>query len=650
LPVLENHPGLTSSTHKSTSEDHPAAARLESFLWLTATLIVVGPVRVAGPSVGLDPSWATALNLGHEAEIRYGRELIFTYGPWGFLDTPLTLARPDFVLGLVLSLASVVAVWLLTLTFFQSKLRPRTALLTTSILTLVLSGVSSPSFLLAAVAMVACVDHLRKTPALSTSWCCFAVAALAALLVQIKFSEGVAVTVFALAASLVSPRARSVRTAGFVVTWVMTSLVLWVIAGNSLSDIWSWLRESTAVTAGYTDAMSQEPNPGIASFVWSAMAVLLIISLLALGWRRGSDRRVTSHLASVVVMAGTLFFGFKQSFTRFDPGHNAAFFVIAALLLCALSDRGPRLRATALLIVLAALMAGPVVSTYVRGNPVNSWLLTWRVLTSNTSQAAVLKEARVEDQAAYDLPRAMVEATHGQTVSVDPWEVSMVWAYSMRWQPMPVLQSYTAYTAELDQLNADAARRAGSDHMIIRAMTVTPRGPGSTSTPRYQVTSIDGRNPMWESPRYSLTVICNYSLVTSDKNWMLLRKSANRCRGPYAVTGVQQVSADEQVKVPTSGATQIVTASFFPNRPSPLASLGALIVGDSKPLTASLDGISFRLPDGIASGPLMTVLPSTSGWPVEFRGHTSTRSISFSRPGKVVFHTIDLIEYAGAKA
>jgi hypothetical protein len=277
-------------------------------------------------------------------------------------------------------------------------------------------------------------------------------------------------------------------------------------------------------------------------------------------------------------------------------------------------------------------MAGPVVSTYVRSNPVSSWPLTWRVLTSNTSQAAVLQEARVEDQAAYDLPRAMVAATHGRTVSVDPWEVSMVWAYSMRWQPMPVFQSYAAYTAELDQLNADAARRAGSDHMIIRETTVATKD---------LVTSNDGRNPMWESPRYSLTVICNYSLVTSDKSWMLLRKSANRCRGPDADKGVRQVSADEQVKVPSSGATQIVTASFFPTRPSPLASLGALIVGDSKPLTASLDGISFRLPEGLASGPLMTVLPSTSGWPVEFRGHTSTRSISFSRPGKVVFHTID---------
>lgn len=603
-------------------------------LWLTATVLVVGPVSVAGPGVGLEPSWATGLNLGRQAEMRYGRELIFTFGPWGFLDIPLAITRPDFLLGLGFSVASVVAVWLLTLAVLRSKLRPNVTLLAASLLTLTFSSVSSPSFLLAAVAVVACVRHLRQIPTLSTTWCPVVVAGLAALLLQIKFSEGVAVTVLAFATSLASPRARLMRIACSGLTWVVTSLVLWVVVDQSITDLGPWLRTSTDLLVGYTSAMSKEEFAVGSLFVWYAMALLIIVSVLVFGRRRRASSSGLSHLGAVVVTAGALFFGFKQTFTRHGPEHNAAFFVIAALLLCALLEKGPRWRATVLLITLSSVMASPAFSTYVRSNPADSWVLTGRILTSDASWSGVLQQARLEDQAAYGLPPAMVAATHGHLVSVDPWEVSMVWAYSMKWRPMPVFQSYAAYTAHLDQLNADAAKVANDDQMIIRATTVSTQD---------RLTLIDGRNPMWESPRYTLTVVCNYSLLTADKRWMLLRKSVNRCGQPSPTTAARQVSAGEPVQVPGTGADQILTVSFIPTKPNPLVSLAQLIIKNLDPLKASVDGDSFRLPEGLASGPLLTVLPRRLGWPAEFRGHTSTRSISFSRPGKVQFHTIHLI-------
>jgi hypothetical protein len=75
--------------------------------------------------------------------------------------------------------------------------------------------------------------------------------------------------------------------------------------------------------------------------------------------------------------------------------------------------------------------------------------------------------------------------------------------------------------------------------------------------------------------------------------------------------------------------------------------LAQLIIKNPDPLMASVDGDSFRLPEGLASGPLLTVSPSSLGWPAQFRGDTSARFISFSRPGKVQFHTIDWIGQGG---
>jgi hypothetical protein len=618
-------------TNDSIGETYDVPSRLRAILWLAATVVLIGPARVSGPGVGLDPGWASGLNLARRAEIRYGRELIFTFGPWGFLDEPLALSRLDFVLGLVFSVASVVAVWLLIWAVLRSTLRPKLAGLVVSLLTLTLSSVSSPSFLLAAVAAISCLLYVRQTPTLSRIWCPVAVAGLGGLLLQVKFSEGLAVSVFAFAACLTSPRARLLRTASSAVTWLVTSLVLWVVAGQSVSDIGPWLRESTDLVKGYSSAMSAESYPDAFSLVAYATALLLIISVLVLGWLRNTDRRALPHLGEVVVTVGALFFGFKETFTRHDPEHNAAFFVIAALLLCSLVEWGPRMRVTALLIALASLLASPATSTYVRANPLDAWALTWQFLTSDGSQSALLNQARANDQAVFGLPVAMVEATRGRSVSVDPWEVSMVWAYSMKWRPMPVFQGFAAYTSSLDQLNANAAKAAHDDQMIIRATTVSTED---------RLTLIDGRNPMWESPMYTLTAICNYTFVTADKRWMLLRKNTNRCGDPTPATDALSVSAGEPVQVPSAGAGQIVTASFVPTKPDVFVSMAQLVFKDLEPLTASVDGESFRLPEGLASGPLVAVLPRTLDWPTEFRGYTSARSISFSRPGKVQFHTI----------
>jgi hypothetical protein len=620
-------------THELIPEEH-AGTRRYGVLWLIATIALVGPVRVAGPGVGLDPGWASALGIGHQAGMRFGRDLLFVYGPWGFLDVPLATSRPDFALGLGFSVASVVAAWLLAVTVLRSQVSPKMALLAGSVLTLTLASVSPPSFLLTAVGAVACVCHLRRIPKFDTAWLPFAVSGLAALLLQIKFPEGVALTALALITSLASSRSRLTRTAASMLLWAVTSLVLWAAADQTISDVGPWWHASTDFLSGYTGAMSLGLGANTISTVFYAMSLLLIVSIGVLGWRRCADQSLLSHLGAVVVTVGTMFFGFKQSFTRHDVQHNSAFFVIVALLLCALMHRGPSRRATALLIVLSSLLASPAVFTQVRATPAEAWGRTWRIFTSDASWAAVLKQAHDEDQAEYALPKEMVKATAGHAVSVDPWEVSLVWAYSMKWRPMPVFQSYSAYTTYLDEANAEAARRAGSDQMLIRATTISTKD---------RPTSIDDRNPLWESPRYTLAAVCNYRMVTADKRWLLLRKSVNRCGDSSSVKVIHDLAAGQSVQVPRGGPAQIITASFVPRKPSPLRSLATLLFRDPEPLHASVNGHSFRVPETMSAGPLLATLPTTSGWPGEFRGDVPVRSLAFSRPGTLQFRTIHLV-------
>ena len=60
-------------------------------------------------------------------------------------------------------------------------------------------------------------------------------------------------------------------------------------------------------------------------------------------------------------------------------------------------------------------------------------------------------------------------AVAGQTVHIDQWQTVAAFAYpEMRWSPLPVFQSYSAYTTALDEINADRLRRAAAPTRILR--------------------------------------------------------------------------------------------------------------------------------------------------------------------------------------
>ena len=62
---------------------------------------------------------------------------------------------------------------------------------------------------------------------------------------------------------------------------------------------------------------------------------------------------------------------------------------------------------------------------------------------------------------AFQMPAADALALlRGHTVAVEPYENQLAWAYRLKWRPLPVLQSYTAYTTGLDQEDASFAASA----------------------------------------------------------------------------------------------------------------------------------------------------------------------------------------------
>ena len=87
------------------------AVALLTSSWLLGVLIVLVSWRPlpTTPAVGLDPSWTLALQLAAAERLHWGTELIFNYGPLGFLDFPLVAVTWAAILSALFLIAMRIA-------------------------------------------------------------------------------------------------------------------------------------------------------------------------------------------------------------------------------------------------------------------------------------------------------------------------------------------------------------------------------------------------------------------------------------------------------------------------------------------------------------------------------------------------------------
>ncbi|HEX9428021.1 MAG TPA: hypothetical protein VGA64_09555, partial [Candidatus Polarisedimenticolia bacterium] len=92
--------------------------RTGRLLFLVLVFFLTLPPLAETVGVGIDPSWKLGMHLVRDHGLVLGRDLFFTYGPWGFLSIPLTLAPSlwlqsvGYCLAVHLALFVALGVWI----------------------------------------------------------------------------------------------------------------------------------------------------------------------------------------------------------------------------------------------------------------------------------------------------------------------------------------------------------------------------------------------------------------------------------------------------------------------------------------------------------------------------------------------------------
>jgi hypothetical protein len=588
-----------------------AAARIKAYLRrqhveLLPVILLLGllcwPIAAAPVDGTLDPSWRAALHLAAQRGLDFGSDIVFTYGPLGFLGTPwpwygatsalalvsavlvttslgvivLTGARRVFPLWGAIAIAYLAMRFAMVLDLFEGL---QAAVVAISLLVLLRRDRLSARYVLLA-GLVAAVALLGKV---NTGLLVFGVLAVTMLAVEgVRRGLGV-----------------------FLAATGVAGLALWLATGQSLADIPGYIRWSLEIVRGYSDAMSVDRTSSWHWIPFAFVALVLLLAAYASDEARGGSRARQGAMLLIAVL--TAFACFKAMIVRVELTRALGGVLIA---LFALAQPGRRREFLTLFAAIAFAIQGgrpadvptilnpmPSVRAAAEQGAVGLRPWTWSTALTQTQQQL---------QQAYAIGPSILAAIGDSTVHVDPHDTGVAAAYpQLHWHPLPVFQAYTSYTADLDRLNAARLTGADAPERILREAPYALPG-SSVVIPM----TIDKRDRWFDGPAAMLQTFCRYDEAAATSRWEVLTlNSSRRCGAPDSL-GTVTAALGATVAVPADPVGgRIVVVRVLGLGDSLLDRLVSTAY-HSPEWYVTLNGTDkFRLVPGTASDGLLLVVP-----------------------------------------
>ena len=517
----------------------------DHLLMLLASVIVgISVIPVVGfvVGIGLDPSWGLGLHTAHAQNLAFGRDVMWTFGPLGFLVSPTMAYRVTGLAAYWIRLPAFVGVAWLVLrrlrsivpagrSHFRRVVAAAVCVAAAFPITwLLVGGLGGGGNLIVAVYVIAAAFAVRAVltdmvvpqRALSTA----AVASGLALLV--RFDTGLVGFLLMLLVAF-DRKVGWRRIARLFAMFASTVLVTWILLGQPISTLLPYVHGSIELGRGYGGGMAWSAH---SSWTTRASAGVVVATLLAVGLSRSLRR---PSVFGVLGLLGLALTTFQQSFGRYDSGHVLRLVVLCAAIVLLFANR--RNRWVSVLCMTFLVVTGMSLNDagqpfprfgWPRGevpfaHPTTGFRYAWRTFEFTVSVTRYAGRVRREHDRLGPLqgiPENVRAVARGKTVHIDPLETSAIWVHGWAWRPLPVFQTYQANTPMLDRLN-------------VRVLLNKKRAPQVILS---QNTAIDGRIPRWTPPESMLAMVCWYSPNASGGGWTAwTRRATSACGRPTAL-------------------------------------------------------------------------------------------------------------------
>jgi hypothetical protein len=510
----------------------------KSLAWLAMvlTILVMLPLSPRMPYAGLDASWGYALNEAVAHHLVFGRDLIFTFGPFGAAYTGLYHPATDAIMLLG---SAFIAIGLISgfalLTF---KRRPLLFLALPAVVILVHSidpvFMALPLFFLLAVFSItsSALPDARRIGLGEVVLMTLLVCAIGILpLVKGSFS-GVAGLLGVLAIAMLILARHFLLALFLSAATIASGCFGWVWSGQPLAALPSFFLSQKPIISGYSEAMSYS-GPFV-SVVYAVVPAAICLAVFY--WSCGRHRRIYGVVTTIGI-AAYLFVTFKAGFVRQDT-HPLT--TVGALLFLALALASLLKPRTALLLALVSLVGWVMVERHSE----NLRLVNVTGYFHDAKQRTIdgIQLRRNADT----LPKMFVQAEQSireqfplapvrGSVDVYPTELAFVFAHHMDWAGRPIPQSYSAYTPELDRINAQ--------HLL---------GSSAPQNVFFAVAPIDGRLASLEDASSWPILLTNYRVAGQDLGYLHLVRRQDAQKPDITKLGETEGFLNAPIDVPNA--------------------------------------------------------------------------------------------------
>jgi hypothetical protein len=478
-----------------------AKALVLSLLWLSLTVAFSHLPSPAEP--GIDPSWRSAIQWFFDQKVQYGRDLVFTLGPLGFLLHEHYIGAHLWMfllwqVGIAMAFAAVVIA--------QGRRLPP-----------VRAGVFFVAFFVIGwtpdALYLVIVAFLGWYIVGSTRPAGLAAAAALSVLGLIKFTNLLlAAAAIAAGVGIRFASRRHRDAAVLLATFSAAVLGGWLLAGQQPQHLPAYLADSWHLSQGYNDAMALPTPPGILVYAVAVVALLVAYAVIHLVVHADKPHA----LACSAVLAGFIAIAWKHGVVRADYGHLLAFFTCALVpaitFPAALRDSRHAWKMQQAFLFIAAIIALVGIHQVTPGGFLNPLERTRgqaavlaHVLTDPVGYADGLRHALSRRQQLEALPRVR-ESVGDAPVDVIGWDQGVALLNGLNYVPRPAFQSYSAYTPELAARNEAFYRSPRAPtFVLLRVHTVDDRLAALDDGPILRVLSdlyhyvlTEGRFELWK--------------------------------------------------------------------------------------------------------------------------------------------------------
>jgi len=494
--------------------------------WVVFFLVYLSTFFLSGtrapsvfPEIGpVDVSWQMVLEYAARFKFQFGRDIVFTFGPLGFLFTEVS---QGYLVGLRVAFALF---WTGLVAWSAAEITFR------------LAGLARWLFLVWFLVFSSSGGQLERGAFFVMLFGCSVLAGdvrdrrisaalfviVFAVLALVKFTFFMAAAASVAVCALLHACRKDFVTSLLLPGMFGAAIVgLWLLVGQQLAGLLPWLKGSIEIAGGYTEAMSLPAGPWTLAAGIGTWIVLLaaLLRRLRLNWPSMGS---AGYLLLLLMYA---FLSWKQGFVRADIEHVFHFIYflpfVFGLLLANPFDRALQSgvgRADCVLFVLAVVFC--LCATVAQSGPFREKLYSWpqrmqrnasllaNIATGAAERCYVALQPGFHPPSEWDMPNSR-KLIGNASIDVISYQQSAALVNGFNYRPRPVIQGYFAYTPYLQNLNLSFFKGVQRPEYLL-----------------FRMETIDNRFATLDDATILPYILYNYMPIAGEGQFLIMKRNA----------------------------------------------------------------------------------------------------------------------------